>query len=144
MFNVLCSQYTGVSRRSAQTVLAHTLKALCYSVAPIAPFTADDIHQHSGDLITDQVSETSNIFHSEYPKPVAEWNNPELSAKWENVLVVRDEVNKLLEKARKDKVIGSPKEARVVVNFEEPSALSDAVFSVQDEIADVLLTVRLA
>jgi isoleucyl-tRNA synthetase len=33
-------------RRSTQTVLRHTLDALTAALAPIAPFTAQDIHRY--------------------------------------------------------------------------------------------------
>ena len=45
----------------------------------------------------------------------ASWHNPELAARWQYLRQVRGEVNKVLEKARMEKAIGSSLEAKVLL-----------------------------
>jgi isoleucyl-tRNA synthetase len=42
-----------------------------------------------------------------------EWRDPELAGRWEDILKVRAVVNKELEAARRDKIIGAPLDAEV-------------------------------
>ena len=150
MYNSVSS--TGNSRRSAQTVLTHALRAISFAVAPIAPFTADDIYQHSNDLISMTSSTKSQfdneddhcntIFHHTTPEPEAGWNDPILGEHWRHVLNVRDTVNVLLENARKDKVLGSSKEARVEIKFTKKTPVFESMSRMKEDLVDVMQTVR--
>ncbi|MFH0795055.1 MAG: class I tRNA ligase family protein, partial [bacterium] len=94
-------------RRSAQTAVHHLLGALVRMIAPVLPFTADEVWSfHRG-------AETPSIHLSEFPKPPAAWLAPKLLERWDQLLQVRAEVCKALEEDRQAKRIGHSLDAAV-------------------------------
>lgn len=112
-------QYTSAqnsrARRSAQTAMFHILHALARWLAPILSFTAEEIWQHLPH------AEEESIFLTEwYAIPTfANFSNPQKQG-WNQILAVRNEVNKALEKARNEGKIGSGLEAAIVLYVSEP------------------------
>lgn len=111
-----CEDKTGMLRRSAQTVMYEILDALVRMIAPILCFTADEIWQAMPHREGD---DPANVALNAMPKVNAAWTFDEAAAdKWNKLSALRDDVNKALEAARKDKVIGKPLEAWVTVYAE--------------------------
>jgi len=108
-------------RRSAQTVMHSILDAMIRIMAPILPFTAEEIWKH----MPEQAGKTESIHMTGLPDAAGFQKNAELAGKWEKILEVRGEVTKALEEARIRKEIGHPLDAAV-------SIIADG------EIADVL------
>lgn len=108
-------QYTlpknSLARRSCQTAMYHILQALTRWLAPILSFTADEIWQH----IPGQ-HEASVFLASWYES----WPNLEKLdvALFDNLQLLRDDVNKALELQRQHGKIGSALEANVVLYVE--------------------------
>ncbi|NLJ77217.1 MAG: isoleucine--tRNA ligase [Peptococcaceae bacterium] len=96
-------------RRSAQTVMYEVLSALVRLLAPVLTFTTEEIWRHMpGDkdgLVSVQLAEM--------PQVVDQYIDIELEEKWDRLLAVRSEVTKVLETARRDKVIGNSLQAAV-------------------------------
>ncbi|NBI80643.1 isoleucine--tRNA ligase [Clostridiaceae bacterium] len=105
----------GKLRLSAQTAMFHILDAIVRMVSPILCFTSDEIwkampHQEGDDL--------RNIALNGMPAPNAAYAfDAKKQEKWTRLLVLRDEVNKALEAARNQKIIGKPLEAAVTVEL---------------------------
>ena len=97
-------------RRSCQTVLAVALENLARAIAPVLCHMAEDIWQH----LPYKTPETS-VFESGWVKTKSEWQQPELAASWAKLRRVRGEVNKVMEQARADSMIGSSLEAKVLL-----------------------------
>lgn len=117
-----CEQTDGVLRRGAQTVMFEILDALVRMIAPILCFTADEIWQSMPHRDGDDLG---NVALNTMPAPQAAWAFDEaLTAKWDTLTALRDDVNKALEAARKDKVIGKPLEAWVTVAVEDDKLYS--------------------
>ena len=131
-------QYTaksdGLARRSCQTALFHIAEALVRWMAPIMSFTADEIW---------------NVMPGKRPQYVftEEWYDGlfGLNAQdsmnddyWATLLAVRGEVNKVLEQARADKLIGGSLEAAVTLYADD--ALAAQLNSLGNELRFVLLT----
>ncbi len=98
-----------VDRRSAQTVMYILIDALTKIMAPIVPFTADEIWQ----FIPGTEEKPETVHMTDFPAPVAQFQDNELAGKWERILQVRGEVTKALEKARAEKIIGHSLDAAV-------------------------------
>ncbi|MDD5353990.1 MAG: class I tRNA ligase family protein, partial [bacterium] len=98
----------GLSRRSAQTVLHEILGTLARLLAPVLSFTAEEIWRY----IPGQNKEES-ILLAAFPLAKKEYLNNDLVAEWDKVLLLRGEISKALEIARRDKVINSSLEAKV-------------------------------
>jgi len=108
-----CDETHGVSRRAAQTVIFRVLDALVRMLSPILCFTADEIWQ---TMPHQEGDDTRNVAYNEMLKPNPDWNGTEeMRNRWEQLIALRDDINKALEGARNDKIIGKPLEARVTV-----------------------------
>ncbi|MBF8303428.1 MAG: Isoleucyl-tRNA synthetase, partial [Candidatus Dadabacteria bacterium] len=97
-------------RRSAQTAIHIILDYLTKLSAPVLSFTADEVWQYIPGEKLESVHLTS------FPK--TEFINDELEEKWTRLLLIRDEILKALERARKDKFIGSSLEAGLKIYAE--------------------------
>jgi isoleucyl-tRNA synthetase len=110
-----CDAPDGPRRRSAQTVMHTVARDLARLMAPVLPFTADEVWPHiPGD-------KESSVHLAIFP----ESQPPEESAfsDWPHLLDVRSVVTKALEDARAAKLIASSLEAAVVVSG-TPQALA--------------------
>jgi isoleucyl-tRNA synthetase len=97
-------------RRGAQTVLHAALDTLVRLMAPLLPFTAEEVWHAMR-----QGAEGDDIHLEEFAPPVAERGDPELEVEWEAVLLARQAVTRELEKLRARKDIGSPLDAEVEI-----------------------------
>ena len=108
-----CDGADSLSRRSAQTAIYRILDAITRLLAPILSFTADEIwlampHAAGADV--------RNVCLNDMPERCSEWAlTEEEEARWAAVLRVRADVNKALEIARGEKLIGKPLDARVTL-----------------------------
>jgi isoleucyl-tRNA synthetase len=101
-----CDATEGPRRRSAQTVLFRILEDVTRLMAPVLPFTADEVW----GLVPGRAGETVHTASFPAPEPVDE----ALVQLWQGTLVTaRDLVLKKLEEARASKTIASGLEARV-------------------------------
>ncbi|TMO64545.1 isoleucine--tRNA ligase [Pseudoalteromonas aurantia] len=130
-------QYTAKSdshaRRSCQSALYHIAEAMTRWMAPIMSFTAQEIWQalpgERGEFVFTDVwyeglnGVTEGQLNNEY---------------WQGLLAVRDEVNRVLENARKEEVIGATLQAEVTLYTN--GDLAEALQKVGDELRFVLLT----
>ncbi|KPU28294.1 isoleucine--tRNA ligase [Caloranaerobacter sp. TR13] len=97
------------SRRAAQTTIDIILKALVKMIAPIIPFTAEEIWQFvKGE---DAVS----IHLTDWPEPKAEYYNETIESKWNKIITYREDITKALEIARSQKIIGHSLNALVKI-----------------------------
>lgn len=131
-------QYTAkrdsLARRSCQTALYHISEALVRWMAPIMSFTADEIwHYLPGKR--NQFVFTEQFYSDLFTLSDDESMNDEY---WNTILRVRGEVNRVLEQARNDKVIGGSLEAAVTL-YAKP-ALAAQLTQLQNELRFVLLT----
>ena len=100
------------SRRAAQTTIYMILRALTLMISPILAFTGDEIWGYMPHIDGDDVE---NVVFNELPtKPIIA-DDEALIAKWSRIEQLRADVQKALEIARTDKVIGASLEAKVTV-----------------------------
>ncbi len=101
-------------RRSAQTVLHILLDTLARLMAPILPFTAEEIWRHMP--VVD--GKAASVHLALLPGPDLGFRDEALAERWELLLKVRTEVTKRLEEARAKKQIGHALDASVTVSAE--------------------------
>ncbi|MDR0807017.1 MAG: isoleucine--tRNA ligase [Enterobacteriaceae bacterium] len=131
-------QYTaksdGLARRSCQTALYHIAEALVRWMAPVMSFTADEIWNYlPGER--EQFVFTGEWYQGLFGLADGESMN---DSYWAELLQVRGEVNKVLEQARSDKLLGGALEAAVTLYADQ--ALSDKLNALQNELRFVMLT----
>ncbi|MEW6079826.1 MAG: isoleucine--tRNA ligase [Thermodesulfobacteriota bacterium] len=109
---------TDPGRRSAQTVMFTIASSLARLMAPILPFTAEEVWRY---LPREQES-VDSIHLSSLPEADAAWEDRELAEEWKLLLKIRGEVTRALETARAAKSIGHPLDAQVIISAEgEPA-----------------------
>lgn len=102
-------------RRSCQTVLAVAVENLARAIAPVLSHMAEDIWQY-----LPYATPFQSVFQSGWVSFAPAWQQPELGKTWEQLRQVRTEVNKVLEQARTEKLIGSSLEAKVLLYVANP------------------------
>ncbi|MDZ8050691.1 MAG: isoleucine--tRNA ligase [Aulosira sp. ZfuVER01] len=108
-------------RRSCQTVLKIALENLARAIAPVLCHTAEDIWQH-----LPYATPYKSVFEAGWVQVEGEWLNPELGEFWEALRQLRTDVNKVLELARIEKLIGSSLEAKALIHIPHKQ-LGDAI-----------------
>ncbi|KAL2938458.1 Isoleucine--tRNA ligase chloroplastic/mitochondrial [Bienertia sinuspersici] len=110
---------TSYTRRSCQTVLAAHLLSVVKVVAPILPHLAEDVWQNLPFPIANEDGSIAKfVFESRWPALNEQWldlPSDEVHI-WSKILELRTEVNKILELARTEKLIGSSLEAKVYIH----------------------------
>lgn len=105
-------QYTSAkqskARRSCQTAMYHIIKAFTLWLAPILSFTAEEIARYIPGYAPDTIF--TELWYDEWPEIDAV-----NMAEWEELHLIRDEVNKALEETRKTGEIGSALAAEVTL-----------------------------
>ncbi|MBQ4845803.1 isoleucine--tRNA ligase [Pseudoalteromonas sp. MMG005] len=130
-------QYTAKSdshaRRSCQSALYHIAEAMTRWMAPIMSFTAQEIWQALPG------KRSQFVFTDVWYEGLNDASEGQLSNEyWQGVLAVRDEVNRVLESARKEEVIGATLQAEVTLYTD--GDLASGLQKLGDELRFVLLT----
>jgi len=99
-------------RRSAQTVLFHLLDSLTRLLTPILPFTTEEAWAH----IPGEHEESVHMARLPEPEGI---DDPDLVSDWDKLKEYRDRINKCLEEARQEQVIGKSLEAELILRPEE-------------------------
>ncbi|MCG8618900.1 MAG: class I tRNA ligase family protein, partial [Desulfobacterales bacterium] len=123
------------ARRDAQAVMAMILDALVKIMAPILPFTADEIYTH---MPMADAHRKESVHLEGMVALNDDWEDAELAEKWEKIRALRAEVTKALEEARKAKLIGHPLDASVKIKLPE-GELSDLLASLEMPLHDVFI-----
>jgi isoleucyl-tRNA synthetase len=101
-------------RRSCQTVLAFAVENLAKSIAPVLCHLAEDIWQ-----FLPYSTPHKSVFQAGWVDIPTSWKQPDLVKTWTKIRDLRDDVNKVMETARKEKSIGASLEAKVLLYIED-------------------------
>lgn len=127
-----CGAPGSVERRAAQTALHEILLVLVQAIAPILPFTAEEIWEH----VHESVRSASSVHFTTWPKDL-QWDD-ELEARWEKMLALRRVAARALEQARNDKMFGSSQEAAVHL-YAKDAQVYEALSPFADDLAELLI-----
>ncbi len=105
-------------RKSAQTALYEILKALTGLMAPILPFTAEEVWKY----LPQEPGKAESVHMTSFPEVKNEYLDESLHERWERIWEIRGIVTKALEEARKEKVIGLSLDAQVILDVPEKMA----------------------
>ncbi|WP_414541190.1 isoleucine--tRNA ligase [Nostoc sp. CCY0012] len=108
-------------RRSCQTVLQIALENLARAIAPVLCHTAEDIWQY-----IPYKTPYKSVFEAGWVQIDQAWSDPDLGEFWETLRQLRTDVNKVLEQARVEKMIGSSLEAKALIHIPHKQ-LGDAI-----------------
>ena len=124
----------GVGRKAAQTTMYKILVALDKIIAPILCFTSQEIW----DFMPKTEGMNKYVVFEDMPKAGQYAADDAFKAKWAQLIAVRDEVKKVLEQARAEKIIGASLEAAVTLYCND--TVYDLLNSIpMDELADLMI-----
>lgn len=98
-------------RRSAQAVLYEILLTLLKITSPILTFTTEEAWQ----LLKKMTEVELSVQLAGWPELDKKFYQPDLERKWDQILAIRNEVTKVLEVARNEKLIGNSLEAKMEI-----------------------------
>lgn len=124
----------GLLRRSVQTVLYEQLLTLLKLITPILPHTASEAYW---SIETDRLED---VYLEDMPQKV-HFTDLELDKDFEAFMTMRQELLKVLEDMRKDKVIGKSLEATVVVKL--PKEMKEAIDRLNINLTQVLMVSKI-
>ena len=101
-------------RRSAQTALWQILDAFTRLIAPILPFTAEEVYDAMHESLPPERRAVS-VHTLLFPKCDPAHDREDLLAEWEKIAEVRERVLKTLESVRQSGAIGNSLDAKVVL-----------------------------
>jgi len=97
------------ARRSAQTVLFHCAESLCLLIAPILPFTAEEVWK----VLPGRGARAESVHLSLFPRPASAGADESFRSRWQKLFAIREKVTAALEMERQSKKIGQSLEAAV-------------------------------
>jgi isoleucyl-tRNA synthetase len=132
-----CDAPDSPRRRAVRTVMDILYHRLVTWLAPILPFTMEDV------WLSRFPSESDSVHLRDFAVTPADWLNEPLAAKWDHVRRARRVVTAALEVKRADKTIGASLEAAPIVHVEDPemlAALKSVNFTDMCIVSDLALT----
>ncbi len=99
---------TSPERRSSQTVFSRIVRLLDLMVAPILPFTAEEVWS-----AIRKETDPESVHLAAWPEPDSVARDKELEERWHSLQRVRSEVAKVIEGKRETRDIGNSLESRV-------------------------------
>ena len=125
-------------RRSSQTAMHEIVVALTKLMAPVLSFTGEEIWRTMPDEL--KTEKVISVHLTCFPRSQPKWNDPKLEKSWEDLLVLRTVVQSRLEEKRRDKIIGSSLEAKVIVHASKANpAMYDVLKTYQDFLSSLFI-----
>jgi isoleucyl-tRNA synthetase len=116
------------ARKSCQTVISYIFENYTKAIAPILCHTAEDAFQHSPFVSNDKKS----IFTTGWFTMDEAWDNEQIRNDWELIIKLRQEIYKLTEQARSDKLFSTTLGSHIELHI-ECDAVKKALSSVSEE-----------
>ncbi len=110
------SEKNSIERRSGQTAMYLVLKALTKAVAPIIPFTADEVWMY----ISGRKEESVHLCRFDELK---EYEDEKIIKYWEGILKLKKEVLKHIEIARTDGIVHESLELEILFSCDDKNPL---------------------
>ncbi len=128
-----CSGEDSQIRKSAQTALFQLLKTTLLLMAPILPFTTDEVWE----LMPEYKGKFESVHLMRFPGFREEWLEKENFQEWTELGQIRETVLKELEIARESKLIGNSLEAEVTMHV--PSSLKKLLHKYKEHLASLFI-----
>ncbi len=130
-----CDAASSLKRRACRTVLAELFSCLTAWLAPMLPFTMEEVWLAGG------MGEADSVHLRQFPSVPLSWKDDTLAEKWNKIRAVRRVVTGALEIERREKRIGSSLEAAPEVYIEDDALR--AIFDDED-LAEIAITSQIS
>jgi isoleucyl-tRNA synthetase len=114
-------------RRAAQWVLLQILSSITRLMAPILSFTAEEVWQN---MRNGAEKREDSVFLSSFPEADERYYNERLEKKWDDLFLLRSEVNKAIEIKRAERFLGNSLEAGIILRL--PGIYKDLISENRD------------
>jgi isoleucyl-tRNA synthetase len=121
-------------RKSVQTVLYNVTLTLSKLMAPILPYTSEEVFKRLNE-------DEKSVHFSLFEERIEYSDKEEVLKLWKKFFEVKDDVYKALEIARNEKVIGKGLEAKVYLNLN--NEYSDVLDVLKDDLSRLLIVSKL-
>ena len=108
-----CSGKNSQIRKSAQTAIFEILKNTLLLMAPILPFTTEE----AWEAMPSFENKEESVHLGRFPDFKKQWLDSEQVKEWEEMILIRENVLKELERVRENRFIGNSLEAQVILQF---------------------------
>jgi isoleucyl-tRNA synthetase len=132
--SLYCDAPSSPKRRAYRTVLDTVFHALVRWMAPILCFTTEEVWQ------TRYPDDGGSVHLLEWPEIDSGWRDEALGAKWALIRSTRERVTESIEPLRREKVIGSSLEAKVLY----PAVQAGLLDSELDQLAEIYIVSEVA
>ena len=107
---------TSALRKSTQSTMYDVLTSVTKLLSPVLCYTAEEIWSY---INLKEEDKTESVLLSNMPDYNDLYNDVTLAAKFDNIYEIRDRVLVDIEKARAEKTVGHPLDAKVIIYVEE-------------------------
>lgn len=121
-----------IKRRASQTVVFETFRILVNLLSPIMVFTTDEAWEH-----INLPDKKESIHLEEFINPPHQWDNPFINEHFDTLLDIRQDVQKALEEARRNKIIGHSLDAYVTIYLNEK--LMETISQFFEELREIFI-----
>ncbi|MEM9840604.1 MAG: class I tRNA ligase family protein, partial [Pseudomonadota bacterium] len=111
-----CDAPTSTKRRATRTVMAILLDAITRLLAPICPFTAEEVYDHFPEGLGEKRESVHLLQFADVPEA---YRNPELAERWDALRGVRRVITGAIEVQRNEKTIGASLEAETTIYLDD-------------------------
>ena len=125
-------------RRAAQTAIYEILKTMLQLMAPVLCFTAEEVW----DYLPAFDGKKESVHLAQFPDVNDEYVDDRLEKRWELILEVRGEIYKVLEVARKEKVIGHSLDASI--DLYVPSEIMEKIQGYSEDLRAICIVSSLS
>jgi isoleucyl-tRNA synthetase len=132
--SLYCDAPSSPKRRACRTVLDTVFHALVRWMAPVLCFTTEEVWQ------TRYPDEGGSVHLLEWPEIDPDWRDDALGAKWALIRATRENVTESIEPLRREKVIGSSLEAKILY----PDSQIDLLDTELAELAEIYIVSEVA
>ncbi|MGE5340119.1 MAG: isoleucine--tRNA ligase [Candidatus Omnitrophota bacterium] len=136
--NLYCSAPNSSMRKATQAVIFELLKETVLLLAPVLTFTTEEVWEYIPNF---EGKEASVHLHT-FPQVDENVSNRIDSAKWDQIMEIRDRILKEIEEARNQKIIGDSLEAEI--DLELPAgARYDLILNNLEMVKEILVVSRI-
>jgi isoleucyl-tRNA synthetase len=132
--SLYCDAPASPKRRACRTVLDTVFQALVRWMAPVLCFTTEEVWQ------TRYPDDGGSVHLLEWPEIDPAWQDEALAAKWALIRATRENVTEAIEPLRREKLIGSSLEAKVLY----PGVQIDMLDTELVELAEIYIVSEVA
>lgn len=122
------------TRRAAQTAMYIILDGMTRLISPVLVFTSEEIWQNMKHKKSENAE---HVLYNDMPEPANVDADESFIARWDKIHLLRNDVKKALEIARRNNVVHSSLDAKIVLHCE--GELYDFVQSVENTLPEALI-----